>query len=142
LGTEAGTSFLTLAKMGLEDDDTYPLDEGWLKNQSSPAQLGISLPSVKGLSVNMVTGTDDTAHLRYASFGAQTESMEGAALHYACLMEEVPFAQLRAISNYAERRNRAAWQLMPAIMNLNDWLIAYLSGGIAVQLAPWGSDQG
>ena len=37
--------------------------------------------------------------------------MEGAAFMYACLIAGVPFAQVRAVSNRVERRNRAAWDL-------------------------------
>jgi futalosine hydrolase len=44
--------------------------------------------------------------------------MEGAAFMYACLIQGVPFAQVRAVSNMAERRNRAAWKLSEAIANL------------------------
>ena len=33
--------------------------------------------------------------------------MEGAAFMYVCLMHQVPFAQIRAVSNVVERRNRA-----------------------------------
>jgi len=44
--------------------------------------------------------------------------MEGAAFMYACLIAGVPFAQVRAVSNRVERRNRAAWDLAGAIENL------------------------
>jgi len=41
----------------------------------------------------------------------QIESMEGAAFMYACIIHKVPFAQVRAVSNVVERRNRAAWNI-------------------------------
>ena len=44
--------------------------------------------------------------------------MEGAGFMYACLVEGVPFAQIRAVSNVVERRNRNAWKLNVAIDNL------------------------
>jgi nucleoside phosphorylase len=37
---------------------------------------------------------------------------------YACLIHDVPFAQVRAVSNIVERRNRAAWRLDEAIRRL------------------------
>jgi futalosine hydrolase len=46
------------------------------------------------------------------------ESMEGAAFMYACLIHDVPFAQVRAVSNVVERRNRATWKMDEAIRNL------------------------
>jgi futalosine hydrolase len=45
--------------------------------------------------------------------------MEGAAFAYACALSGLPYAQVRAISNVVERRNRGAWKLDLAIDNLN-----------------------
>ena len=51
-------------------------------------------------------------------FNPQVESMEGAAFMSACLIHKVPFAQVRAVSNLVERRNRDAWKMAEAIRNL------------------------
>ena len=40
--------------------------------------------------------------------------MEGAAFMYACLVQGLPFAQVRAVSNVVERRNRGAWKMAEA----------------------------
>jgi futalosine hydrolase len=45
--------------------------------------------------------------------------MEGAAFMSACLIHKVAFAQVRAVSNFVERRNRASWKMADAILNLN-----------------------
>jgi futalosine hydrolase len=37
--------------------------------------------------------------------------MEGAAFMYSCLVAGVPFAQIRAVSNVVERRNRDGWKI-------------------------------
>jgi len=44
--------------------------------------------------------------------------MEGAAFMSACLIGKVPFAQVRAVSNLVERRNRESWRLGEAIQHL------------------------
>jgi futalosine hydrolase len=49
---------------------------------------------------------------------AQVESMEGAAFLYACRLENVPCMQIRAISNYVEKRNRSKWKIELAQSNL------------------------
>ena len=49
--------------------------------------------------------------------------MEGAAFFLACLLSEVPFLEIRSISNFVEPRNREAWDLPLAIDNLNVALI-------------------
>ena len=55
------------------------------------------------------------------------ESMEGASLHYICLMENIPFLQLRAISNIAGERNKKKWKMDEAIINLNKELVRVLN---------------
>ena len=52
--------------------------------------------------------------------------MEGAAFFYACLMMQVPFLEIRSISNHVEPRNRAAWDIPLAIGQLNEVLIGML----------------
>jgi futalosine hydrolase len=42
---------------------------------------------------------------------------------YACLVHGVAFAQVRAISNIVERRNRAAWKLAEAIDALGRMMV-------------------
>jgi futalosine hydrolase len=51
------------------------------------------------------------------------ESMEGAALHYVCLMEGIPFLQIRSVSNVTGDRDKNRWKLKEAIENLNKSLV-------------------
>ena len=52
--------------------------------------------------------------------------MEGAALHYVCLHQNIPFIQLRAISNYVGERDKTKWKIDLAISNLHNELIKLL----------------
>ena len=45
---------------------------------------------------------------------------------YSCLVAGVPFAQVRAVSNVVERRNRAAWKIEEAVAALGTVAIALL----------------
>ncbi|HVG69567.1 MAG TPA: hypothetical protein VM819_01615, partial [Vicinamibacterales bacterium] len=54
-----------------------------------------------------------------ARYDPDVESMEGAAFMYASLIAGVPFAQVRAVSNAVERRNRGAWKMDQAIKALS-----------------------
>jgi futalosine hydrolase len=51
-------------------------------------------------------------------WGAEVESMEGAAFARACLALGVRGAELRAISNPAGVRDRGAWRLKEALTAL------------------------
>jgi futalosine hydrolase len=77
-----------------------------------------SLPVVDGITVNTVHGDTRSIARTIARYAPQVESMEGAAFMYASLINDVPFAQVRAVSNVVERRNRAAWRVLDAIDRL------------------------
>jgi futalosine hydrolase len=119
LGAEDGDAFLTIQEMKLLGDDEFPFTGGRLVNASPPV-LGVltSMRAVRGITVNTVHGNDDSIARVTKRFSPDVESMEGAAFMYACLIQGVPFAQVRAASNMVERRNRAAWKLTEAIANL------------------------
>jgi futalosine hydrolase len=59
-------------------------------------------------------------------FDPVLESMEGAALHYVCLAEKIPFIQLRAASNYIGERDKKKWMLKESVVNLNHQLTRLL----------------
>ncbi|MFB2119046.1 futalosine hydrolase [Parapedobacter sp. 2B3] len=81
-----------------------------------------SLRQCKGITVNTVHGNDPAIKAVVERLSPDIESMEGAAVFQAAQHFGVPVLQVRAISNYVERRNRANWQLAEAIGNLNYWL--------------------
>ncbi len=51
------------------------------------------------------------------------ESMEGAALHYVCLMEKIPFLQIRSVSNITGERDKSKWKLKEARESLHKSLV-------------------
>jgi len=73
---------------------------------------------VSGITVNTVHGSERSIASVAARCAPQVESMEGAAFMFACLMHDLPFAQVRAVSNVVERRNRSAWRVAEAIDRL------------------------
>jgi futalosine hydrolase len=124
LGVEEADGRMTdLFDLGLCEPDAPPFREGrlWNPEAHSPFEF---LPKAHGLTVSKVHGAASSiAALRTRYPDAQVESMEGAAFFYACLLEGVPFLQIRAISNYVEPRNRNAWDLPGAIEELNRVLV-------------------
>jgi futalosine hydrolase len=128
LGVEDGPVFRAAHEMGLTEADTPPLTGGRLINTHPPDSAILrSLPQVRGITVNTVHGDDASIAAVRARLDPDVESMEGAAFMYACLTAGVPFAQVRAVSNHVERRNRAAWQLPQAIAALGAAATALIS---------------
>ena len=120
LGAEDGDAFLTLHDLGLMAPDDHPFREGAVVNHTPPAIAPLQrLPRARGITVNTVHGRDASIADVARRFAPQVESMEGAAFMYACAIAAVPYAQVRAVSNVVERRNRAAWQIGPAIAALS-----------------------
>jgi futalosine hydrolase len=114
LGAEDGETFLTMEALKLPVDDRFV-------NTTPPAGDALSrLPTVCGITVNTVHGSERSIAAVVQRCNPQVESMEGAAFMCSCLAAGVPFAQVRAVSNVVERRNRTAWKLADAIGNLSD----------------------
>ena len=121
LGAEDGGQFLTVHQLGLVGLDEPPFHGGRLVNPEPKAHALIgALPGVSGITVNTVHGDTESIERVVARLEPDVESMEGAAFMYACLVSGVRFAQVRAVSNMVERRNRAAWKLKEAVDALND----------------------
>lgn len=116
LGAEDHENFITLAQLGF-GENTF----------SSPAEAALSLKKVKGITVNKVHGNAHSIEKTFQLYQPQTESMEGAAVFYACQQMNIPALQIRSISNYIEPRNRESWQIGLAVKNLNDWLIGFIN---------------
>ena len=119
LGAEDGDAFLSIQDLGLLGPHEYPFTGGQLVNADPPENAAIArLPQVSGITVNTAHGNDRTIAEVAARFAPAVESMEGAAFMYAAIISKLPFAQLRAVSNVVERRNRDAWKLDGAIQAL------------------------
>ena len=113
----------TLFDLKLVPQDKYPYKKGWLINPNKDVLKKTKLKIVTGISVNQISTSKQMIKFYRDVFDPVTESMEGAAMHYVCLMEDVPFVQLRSISNYIGERNKKKWDMMDSIANLNDMLI-------------------
>lgn len=128
LGAEDGEAFLTVHDLQLLDPDEFPFRGGRLVNGAPPPNAALArLPPVAGITVNMVHGSERSIAQVADRFHPDVESMEGAGFMYACLVHGIPFAQVRAVSNLVERRQRAGWQIEPAIRNLAAALLDVLA---------------
>lgn len=112
LGAEDGDRFLTLREMGLNEGRRQKA-----KGRSLDS-LGV-LRKVSGITVNTAHGNTASIKRVVKKFDPDVESMEGAAFFFACNEFRQSCVQVRAISNYVERRNKKNWKLALAVKNLN-----------------------
>ena len=125
LGAEDDESFLTLQELNLPGEPDLTADR--LVNAAPPKNEVLSrLPPVNGITVNTAHGNERSIAAVVRRFNPQVESMEGAAFMYACTIHELPFAQVRAVSNLVEKRNREAWKLAEAVRRLGEATLSIL----------------
>jgi futalosine hydrolase len=121
LGAEDDETFLTIRELNLIGDDDHPFTGGRLVNRAPPANATLSgLRTVTGITVNTVHGNRRSIAAVAQRFKPEVESMEGAAFMYACMIHDLVFAQVRAVSNAVEKRNLGAWKMAEAISSLGN----------------------
>jgi futalosine hydrolase len=121
----------TFSEIGAEDDKRFISIEklgfgaSIFKPTAAISQFTkkLHLKQAKAITVNTVHGNEDSIAEITERLKPQIESMEGAAFFYACHELKVPCIQIRAVSNYVEKRNRDNWQIGLAVKNLNTFVV-------------------
>jgi futalosine hydrolase len=121
LGLMEKTGFTSIFDLGLDQPDLVPFLEGKLLNPYRLLLEWTGLPIIEGITVNEIKSADFSGFQRNDS--PVVESMEGAALHYVCLMEKIPFLQIRSVSNITGDRDKSRWKLKEARESLHKTLI-------------------
>lgn len=124
----------TIAELGAEDDESFlPISQMGFGESHFKASKQLSvvykeaaLKQATAITVNMAHGNEASIKKIQQRLNPQIESMEGAAFFYACREAGVPCMQIRALSNYVEKRNRDAWQISLAVKNLNTFAMGLL----------------
>ncbi len=119
LGAEDGEEFLTYDKLNLPGEHIFSA-------QHQTYLMPDLLKKVKGITVNTVHGNKASIEKVNQLYKPDIESMEGAAFFVACKDASKNYIQIRAVSNYVEKRDKSKWQMPLAIKNLNDFLITFI----------------
>lgn len=125
LGFERSGDFIPLHKTAFADAGKFPFTNGKLINNSSIKAPGLKI--VNAVTVNKVSDSKEQINQLQHHFDPAVESMEGASFHYVCLMKNIAYLQIRAVSNHVGERNKDMWKLKEAIINLNQFLASYIS---------------
>jgi futalosine hydrolase len=126
LGVMEQGMFRSVFDMKLVQENDTPWSHGSLLNASEILNQS-KLQKVRSVSINEITTLPSRIEHYKSSLGATVESMEGAALHYVGLMENIPFLQMRSLSNFVGERDKSKWHIKEAIENLNKELIQIIS---------------
>jgi futalosine hydrolase len=121
MGAENDSDFLTFEQLKLPGQTKFEL------NNLPKCLVNSKLQTAAGITVNTVHGNNDTINKVLNLFSPDVESMEGAAFFAGCIDFEADYIQIRAISNYVEKRDKSKWNLPLAIQNLNNELIQLIT---------------
>lgn len=120
LGAEDDERFLTYNQLNLPGEHIFSP----ILHKTYPTIN--SLRKVKGITVNTIHGSSESIKKIQQLYQPDVESMEGAAFFRACKGVKEPHFQIRAISNYVEKRDKCKWQMPLAIKNMNDFLFSFI----------------
>jgi len=125
LVVEEDGQLLDLFDLKLNDENMFPfckkkLPNAWIDN------LKIDCKKVNAVTVSEITTNSKRINQLQQKYNAAIETMEGAALHYVCLQNDVPFLQIKAISNYVGERNKSKWSIKNALANLSSVVSHFL----------------
>lgn len=122
MGVTQNGTFTSAFAMGLLKATEKPWTDGTLTNPHDDLIKSAEFVLADSVTVNEISTDENRISYYKNGLGATVESMEGAALHYVGLLENIPFLQLRTVCNYVGERDKAAWRMQPAIDNLNQAL--------------------
>ncbi|MDR1896965.1 MAG: futalosine hydrolase [Prevotellaceae bacterium] len=126
-GIAAQNGFLTCFEKNLLSKDLFPFQDGRLISERAKSVAeSLDIPCVKGVTNNTVSGEKERIRAVSAKFSPDIETMEGAAFFYVCLLENVPFVEIRSISNLVEPRDESKWNIPLAVKNLSEKVNLYI----------------
>jgi futalosine hydrolase len=108
----------------------YPVDARWLEKLDQPLswlkKRGISINKGPFVTVSTITSSDDRARALFKRHGAIAEQMEGSAAAHVCALYEIPFIEIRGVSNMAGLRERQTWDIPLAAKNCSEAMILFI----------------
>jgi futalosine hydrolase len=119
LGAEDDEQFMDVFELGLAERDTFPYQNGWLTGIQPIPSVCAPFQHVCGITNETSTGSEASVARLTTLYHPQTESMEGAGFFFAAAKCHTPALQIRSISNYVEKRNKANWNIPLAVEQLH-----------------------
>src|SRR3954465_7149931 len=126
MGVQEDGKWKDIFDLKLEKSGYPPFERKRLPNNGITKLNLLKLREVTAVTVNEVTTNKERIKELIRKYEPDVESMEGAALHFVGREMNIPFLQIRAISNYIGERNKEKWKMKEAIVNLNQTILKYV----------------
>ena len=122
LGFETDNGFKDLFQYGILQKIGFPYKDGALvRIESEHNGLEEALAKYSkgiGVTVQTVTGDPQKVEALHKRYNPHIESMEGAAVYFASIHENVPCFELRTVSNAVGERDTKKWNIPAALDTL------------------------
>ena len=123
LGFKTEKGFTDLFQYGILGKDDFPYTNGALERRPLPyANVENALQKYgkgTGVTVQCVTGDSETTRSLIDKYSPHIESMEGAAVYFVSLMANIPFFELRTVSNEVGEKDKGKWDIPAALASLH-----------------------
>lgn len=119
IGAMEQSGFRSVTDMGLSHQNN------WLENTNIEQLNDKKLPLGNAITCNTITDNIEIITKQYNYWHADIESMEGAALHFVCNEYNIPYLQIRALTNIIGDRNKGNWKIKPALDSIIHLLESY-----------------
>lgn len=116
MGVFETDGYRDIFELGLAENNKHPFEQGAIVNRHDQLIDCASLPAVSAVSVNEISTSAEKIKLFAEKYKADIESMEGAALHYVCALQQIPFIQIRGISNLVGERDKTKWKIPESLL--------------------------
>lgn len=126
IGEVACAGSETFGDLGVETPDGFLELSEFVRN-SYPLQLFPADIHTNFVTVSTCSGTDELSARIQARTHGHVENMEGAAAVQVAACYGIPIGELRGISNFTGRRDRAAWKIPEAARAAQETLLQWLA---------------
>lgn len=136
MGVDESGKWKDLFELKLLKKNQFPFTNKKLKNPWLKKWNLLKLPMVKSITVNQISTHQNRIGVLQKKYKPLIEGMEGAALHYTGLEMNIPFLQIRSVSNYIGERDKNYWKIEAAIYHLNQTVFAYINALYKISTTP------
>ncbi|MDD2595287.1 MAG: hypothetical protein PHD11_05660 [Bacteroidales bacterium] len=123
------SGFQTIFDYSTLDANAVPFINGVLKNTSVVDRFSYAIqdiPSAVGITFQTKQSSGLHGGRIERQFTPEIDTMEGAAFFYVCMMEDISFIELRAVSYMVGEEDRTKWNVPLALNRLYEVCIDFL----------------
>jgi len=115
LGVEENGIWKDMFDVGFIDTNELPFTNKGIENKNMHTFNLQNIQLATAITVNEITTQPHRITALQQAYSPTLESMEGAALHYVCNSLQIPYLQIRGVSNYVGERDKSKWEIKKAI---------------------------